>query len=272
MGPEARWDQAGGLKVIEPCLQHAATFMYWPSTTVALAVAPDGPQKRVFTDALALAEFAIRTAGVPPDRIVLFAHSMGTAVALSLTHHLGTQSPPVLFAGTVLVAPFADVASLSSTYKIGGVVSLLSPLAWFPKLLAVFNRLIISKWPSQEKLADTVSHLLHTSDRKHQYYITLIHAEDDYDVPSVHSDVLIWRSVDAALQLDLTVASVESGEERTIKSWTSLDADGQEIIWHNKGGIIRKRTVMHGLHDRIMSHPVVSLAVARALETRDGPH
>ncbi|KAF3029570.1 hypothetical protein E8E12_000699 [Didymella heteroderae] len=230
----------------------------------------------LLTDALTLVEFAIRTAGISPNRIVLFAQSMGTAVALSLTHHLAVQSPPILFAGTVLVAPFADVASLSRTYKIGGVVPLLSPLSWFPfpKLLAVFNGLIISKWPSQEKLADTVRHLdsIHASGRKHGYDITLIHAQDDHDVPSVHSDILFWHSVDAALQSDLTVASITSGEKSVIKSWTSLEADGEAVIWHGKGGTIRKHIVMYGSHDRIMSHPVVSLAVARAFETRDVPH
>jgi abhydrolase domain-containing protein 12 len=71
----------------------------------------------LITDGLTLARFAMEKAGIPPERTVIFAQSIGTAVAVAVTHHFALQSPPVLYAGTVLVAPFADVASLTRTYR-----------------------------------------------------------------------------------------------------------------------------------------------------------
>ncbi|KAJ4309722.1 hypothetical protein N0V94_008792 [Neodidymelliopsis sp. IMI 364377] len=224
----------------------------------------------LLTDALTLVNFAIETVGVPPERIVIFAQSIGTAVALSVTHHLALQSPPTLFAGTVLVAPFADVASLTKTYKVAGTIPLLSPVAYFPKLLALLNHFIISKWPSQEKLAGLVQHLdaIKIPDRKRKYDITLIHAEDDYDIPTVHSDVLFWHGVNATLDREPSMA-FEELEKRKLKDRVPLGAGGWEMEWVGKGGIIREQIVKHGLHDRIMSYPVVSLAVARAFHSQD---
>ncbi|KAJ8111416.1 hypothetical protein OPT61_g5987 [Boeremia exigua] len=224
----------------------------------------------LLTDALTLVNFAMQTADIPPERIVLFAQSIGTAVALSLTHHLATQSPPVLFAGTVLVAPFADVASLTKTYKVAGTIPLLSPVAFFPKLLALLNHFIISKWPSQEKIADLIRHLDSTkvNDRKRKYDITLIHAEDDYDIPTVHSDVLFWYGVNATLDAASSM-TFEDLEKKKSNERSVLGAGGWEMEWNGKGGVIREQIVRHGLHDRIMSYPVVSLAVARAFHSQD---
>lgn len=224
----------------------------------------------LLTDALTLVNFATQTAGIPPERIVLFAQSIGTAVALSLTHQLATQSPPVLFAGTVLVAPFADVASLTKTYKVAGTIPLLSPIAFFPKLLALLNHFIVSKWPSQEKLASLVRHLdsVKVNDRRNKYDITFIHAEDDYDIPTVHSDVLFWHGVNATLDAASSV-TFEGLEKEKSKKKIPLGAGGWEMDWQGKGGVIREQIVQHGLHDRIMSYPVVSLAVARAFHSQD---
>lgn len=225
----------------------------WPSETGLL------------TDALTLTEFATRTAGVPPERTVVFAQSIGTAVAVSLTHHYALQTPPILFAGTVLVAPFADVESLTRTYKVAGTVPLLSPLAVFPPLMALLNRFIVTKFPSKEKLAELIHHLdiKKINGRQRKYDITLIHAEDDYDIPWIHSDVLFWHAVNATQEppTSFTFDELETLKE---KEKTPLGAGGWEMEWQGKGGVIREQIVKHGLHDRIMSYPVVSLAVSRA--------
>ncbi|OSS54382.1 hypothetical protein B5807_00174 [Epicoccum nigrum] len=222
----------------------------------------------LLTDALALVDFGVQTAGIPAERIVLFAQSLGTAVALSLSHHLATQTPPVLFAGTVLVAPFADVASLTKTYKVAGTVPLLSPVALFPELLTLLNNFVISKWPSQDKLAALIRHLdsVKLPDRKTKYDISLIHAEDDFDIPTVHSDVLFWHGVNATLD-SAAPMTFEKLEKRKARDRTLLGAGGWEMDWRGKGGVIREQIVKHGLHDRIMSYPVVSLAVARAFHS-----
>ncbi|KAH7410139.1 mitochondrial carrier domain-containing protein [Phaeosphaeria sp. MPI-PUGE-AT-0046c] len=207
----------------------------------------------------------MENAGIPPERIVVFAQSIGTAVAIPLTHHYALQSPPVLFAGTVLIAPFAAVASLTRTYKVAGTVPLLSPVAFFPKLLALLNHFIRTKFPPKEKLADTIRHLdnVKMSSRERKYDITLIHAEDDYDIPWIHSDVLFWHAVNATVDPSASL-TFEDLEQVKAKQKTPLGAGGWEMEWEGKGGIVREQVIKHGLHDRIMSYPVVSLAVSRA--------
>jgi abhydrolase domain-containing protein 12 len=191
-------------------------------------------------------------------------------VALSLTYHLAVQSPPTLFAGAVLVAPFADVASLTKTYKVAGTIPLLSPIAKFPRLLAILNDYIVSKWPSKEKLASTIQHLdnLGIDNRQNKYDITLIHAEDDYTIPAIHSDVLFWHAVNATMNTS-TPPTFGDFEKKKAVDRVPLGAGGWEMVWQGKNGIIREQIVSHGLHDRIMSYPVVSLAVTRAFHSQD---
>jgi abhydrolase domain-containing protein 12 len=63
---------------------------------------------------------------------------MGTPVATAVSEHLALQSPPVVFAGTILVAPFVDVATLVSTYRVAGTIPILSPVA---RITLLFNYL-----------------------------------------------------------------------------------------------------------------------------------
>ncbi|KAF1922446.1 uncharacterized protein M421DRAFT_96786 [Didymella exigua CBS 183.55] len=161
---------------------------------------------------------------------------------------------------------------LVKTYKVAGTIPLLSPVAFFPKFLALLNNFIVSKWPSQEKLASLVRHLdsIKVDGRKHKYDITLIHAEDDYDIPTVHLDVLFWHGVNATLDAGSSM-TFEDLERRKIDDRVPPGAGGWEMDWQGKGGIIREKVVQHGLHDKIMSYPVVSLAVARAVQSLDEP-
>ncbi|KAJ4299807.1 hypothetical protein N0V90_005053 [Kalmusia sp. IMI 367209] len=224
-------------------------------------------EKGMLTDALTLANFAMDTAGIPPGRIVVFAQSLGTAVALSLAHKLALQSPPTLFAGLVLVAPMADIETSTQTYKIAGIVPLLSPMAICSPLLTFFNKFIISKWPSKAKLADMIRHLdsIMVAGRHTKYDIALIHAEDDWDIPWIHSEILFSHAV-LAMQATSTTFSQKDLEKEKAKKKVLIGAGGWEVEWQGKGGIVKEQILKHGLHDRIMSYPIVSLAVARAFE------
>ncbi|KIX92700.1 uncharacterized protein Z520_11552 [Fonsecaea multimorphosa CBS 102226] len=224
----------------------------------------------LLTDALTLAEFAMKTAGIPPERIVVFGQSLGTAVSISLTHHLALQSPPTLFAGIVLVAPFANVELLTQTYSIAGTIPLLAPVAHWPRALAWFNSFITTKWPSKDKLAELIRRVetLEPSDRKTRYDITIIHAQDDYDIPWTHSDVVFWHAVNATRQPGKSL-TFEDLEVEKARRKTELGAGGWEVEWRGDAGVVREQIVKHGLHDRIMSYPVVSLAVARAFHSLD---
>jgi alpha-beta hydrolase superfamily lysophospholipase len=91
-------------------------------------------------DALAVADWAMNVASIPSSRILIFAQSMGTAVSIAVSKNLALQSPPVVFAGTILVAPFVDVATLVATYRVAGTIPILSPLAKLPLLFNYLQR------------------------------------------------------------------------------------------------------------------------------------
>jgi abhydrolase domain-containing protein 12 len=131
-------------------------------------------------DALEVANWAMNVAGIPPSRILIFGQSMGTAVSLAVSEHLALQSPPVVFSGTVLVAPFVDVTTLVSTCRIVGIILVISPLAQFPVVFRYLQRFIRDKWSSKGRIEEYVRANEANGER---YRLTLIHAFfDEYSL------------------------------------------------------------------------------------------
>ena len=223
----------------------------------------DPSEAGLLTDALTLVEWAINTAGISPHRIVLFAQSLGTAVAISLAQHLASQSPPTLFAGMALVAPFVDVETLTKTYRVAKTIPLLSPLAYCPRLITFFNGFIVSKWRSRDKLAEFVRTCEDIEIDTGRYHVTLIHAEDDFDIPWEHSDVLYWHAVNASRSPSINFRDLQE-EKRMSKR--SMGAGGWKVEHRTKRGVVREQILKYGLHDKVMGYPVVSLAIQRAFE------
>lgn len=96
--------------------------------------------------------------------------------------------------------------------------------------------------------------------------MTIIHAQDDYDIPWTHSPQLFWRAVNATTQgtLDFDELQVKKAEMRQ-----KLSAGGGIVEWKSKHGIIREEILRYGLQDVIMGNPVISVAVMRILESME---
>ncbi|KAJ9656386.1 hypothetical protein H2198_004964 [Neophaeococcomyces mojaviensis] len=212
-------------------------------------------------DASTLVRWATMEAQIPPSRIVLFAQSIGTAIGASLVRDLARQSPPVHFAGIVFVAPFSDAEALTSTYKIAGTIPLLSPLARFPILMKYFHGFIKDKLRTKDKLEDFVRTCEHSSIEIPKYDITIIHAEDDWDIHWSHSETLFWHAVNGSVVRGIAFDELDHIKQQ---NKTFLDFGGWAFEWRTDKGIIREEITKYGLHDRIMSYPIVSLAVLRA--------
>jgi abhydrolase domain-containing protein 12 len=164
-------------------------------------------------------------AGIPPSRILIFAQSMGTAVSIAVSQHLALQSPPVVFAGTVLVAPFVDVATLVWTYRVAGTIPILAPLARIPLLFTYLQRFIRDKWSSKDHIARYVRA---NEANGEKYRLTIIHAEDDYDIPWHHTPALFWHAVNASVP---TGISHDDLELRKLQSKANLGAAGSVMEW-----------------------------------------
>ena len=217
----------------------------------------------ILLDALAVVDWAINVAGIPSSRIVIFGQSLGTAVSIAISKHFAMQCPPVVFAGIVLVAPFIDVATLVSTYRVAGIIPILSPLVKFPLLFSYLTHFIQDKWLSGDRIAKYVRA---NEANGEKYRLTLIHAEDDYDIPCHHTSFVFWHAVNATLP---TGISYDELEEEKFESKKDLGAAGSVMEWRTENGVIREEIVKAGWHDAIISYPVITMAVIRIFQAAD---
>ncbi|KAI9846199.1 MAG: hypothetical protein M1837_004313 [Sclerophora amabilis] len=220
-------------------------------------------ERGILDDTLAVVDWATNVAGIPPARILIFGQSLGTAVSLAISEHFASQSPPVVFAGTVLVAPFVDVPTLVATYRVAGSIPIISPLAKFPLLFNYLSTFIRDTWSSKGRIANYVRA---NEEDGGKYRLTLIHAEDDYDIPSYHTQVLFWHAVNASTSGGI---SYDQLEEIKLKSKVDVGAAGSTMEWRTENGVIREEILKYGLHDVVMGNPVITMAVMRIFQAAD---
>lgn len=208
----------------------------------------------LITDALAVADWAINTAGIPPERIVIFGQSLGSAVAVALVHELAQRQPSVHFAGLVILATFQDVPQLTATYRIGGYIPVLSPIAKVKPLFNFFAGRLTSTWDNMRRLGEFVR-------VAGGYDITLLHAEDDADVPVEHS-VRLFRE---AVRVAENVTEDDGALLRRIDGVKERRGEGGSLtVWPTEKGDIRLEILRYGGHNEIMDYPVTGLAISRA--------
>jgi abhydrolase domain-containing protein 12 len=203
----------------------------------------------------------MNAARIPPNRIIMYSQSLGTAVNMAVAEHFALQEPPVVFAGHILTAPFVDVITLVSTYSIAGTIPLLGPVARVPMLFNYLREYINDKWSTRDRIA---SYVKANEDNGSRYRITMIHAEDDYDIPWTHTPQLFWHAVVGTKEQDISFEELEP-----LKAKLRLDNGpaGSVVEWKTDNGIIREEILKYGLHDVIMGNPVVTLAVMRMLNS-----
>lgn len=215
----------------------------------------------LLTDATTLVKWAI-SQGIAPHRIIIWGQSLGTAVATSLVHHMALRHEPVLFSGLVLVAPFADMPSLTATYRVAGRIPLLGPVARFPLFFDFLNTLILDKWPTKERLAGFVRRCEALPVNSKTYHISMIHAQDDLAIPWHHSEQLFWHAVNASLP-SRGISFQELGKHKEATR-VHADAGGWSVTHESTKGVVTEHITQYGVHDKIMGYPVVSLAVLKA--------
>lgn len=132
--------------------------------------------------------WALETAKIPANRIVIVGHSLGTAVTAATVEHFAKEG--VIFAGVIVIAPFSDLPSLLTRYAPGGILPLLRPIEWIKGVHERFPNWIHHKWNTAQRLANFVS----LSERARLF---IIHARDDMEIPYTHSDQIFARCADA---------------------------------------------------------------------------
>ncbi|KAG8529165.1 uncharacterized protein KY384_005800 [Bacidia gigantensis] len=243
----------------QPSKIHVLTFDYR-----GFGYSSGSPSERgLCLDATAVVEWAMNVAGIPSSRILIVAQSIGTAVALAVSEHFALQSPSIVFAGTLLIAPFIDVATLVATYSVAGTIPIISPLAKYPRLFSYLRTFIKDRWSSKDRISGYIRAVTAASEK---YQLTLIHARDDWDIPYIHTQKLFRHAVDATVSQELTDDEFELA---TSEHKQNLGAAGSVVDWRTDHGIIREEILETGLHDVVMGNPVVSLATMRLLVAAD---
>ena len=177
----------------------------------------------LITDGVALMNWVLHTAKIPPERIVIIGQSLGTAVAAAvglqfadsknelvpasrdaeaqplLNSHNVAVAEPTTFAGIILVAPFSNLPSLMLTYRIGGFFPILLPFRPFPPLARMVTSRMVDKWPTADRLAAYYStladsKLLGGAGGRGMGSVHILHAVNDGDI-SYHQTEMICRRV-----------------------------------------------------------------------------
>lgn len=196
----------------------------------------------LIADGVALVNWILNVAKIPPERIVIVGQSLGTAVSSAVALHFAdpgselipstsaemrplyqSQAAPesIIFAGVVLAAPFNSLPTLLLTYQIGGVLPLLLPLRQIPYVSSMFLSQLVDQWPTAERLT-AYYHSLEGSSRlrsggRSMGSIQILHALNDRDIP-YHQTEMICRRVLGKRDADSAVESSEIDAKSCIES------------------------------------------------------
>lgn len=212
----------------------------------------------VINDALAITDWALNTAGIAPEHIAIYGQSLGSAVAIALVDEYARKHPEIRFAGLVVTATFSNIGQLTATYRIGGFIPVLSPVATIPALFEYFTSRLSSKWDNIQRLSQFIL-------AAGAFDITFLHAEDDIDVPLEHSTRFFRAAVAVAETTNKNSSYSENVEEKMSQRTQLRGAGGSITIWPTTKGPIRLEILKYGVHDKIMLYPATSIAINRIL-------
>lgn len=196
-------------------------------------------EQGLITDGIALVNWALHVARIPPERIIIFGQSLGTAVTVAVAEHFVLREQ-VEFLGIVLVASFSDIPKLMTTYAVGGIIPILSPLRPYPPLQRFFANHVQETWLSAERLNNLVRH-------SKTLHLRLIHAKNDFDIPWAHSTALFYAAANGTTQGGMTHKQIDGAK--------TIEERGRgALVWHwragnaHDGGLrkIRLEVVEHG--------------------------
>ncbi|KAL0262597.1 hypothetical protein SLS55_001565 [Diplodia seriata] len=264
----------------------------------------------LIADGVALVTYALSTLHMPSSRIVIVGQSLGTAVASAVGLHFAdasaslsllpnatgtttatSSSPPhaalslhreqhadrpaVDFAAIVLIAPFTSLPTLLETYRIFGLIPVLSPVRGYPRFVNYLRGAIVDTWPTASRIAALVGSAASSSsssNTKRALRLHVIHAKDDFDIPWTHGQTLYETASAAAAAVvvdgendankvvveDVAVQAQGDGEKRTGRVRRTATTDGQVDV--------RMDLLPFGGHNRVVTFAPVALAVRRAFD------
>lgn len=210
-------------------------------------------------DGIAVVDWVLNEADIPPEKIVILGQSLGTAVASAVglayadTHTTAGEarvynnpraSEAITFAGIILVAPFYSLPSLLLTYRIGGWLPVLLPLRPFPALASRLTSQTVDKWPTADRLAEYYRKM--SADPNFNYhpgrstgFLQLLHAINDRDI-SYHQTEKICTRMFATEE-----ACVKAGHDSAVLDVRDISKPRVRIEITKFGGKFRRDVSIH---------------------------
>jgi abhydrolase domain-containing protein 12 len=234
----------------------------------------------LLSDAEAVVDWALNTAKISPDRIVLLGHSLGTAVVAGIAHQYSKVD--IEFAGLILCAAFTNAGGAFASYSIGGIVSVLAPIKLSSSFQTWFSSKMRDTWHSDHRLAEIARKLFvlvrlltpalvlqffcgdwsgsfclnacqtakqcqvercadRVPGRCSRLKLVFVHAENDTTMPWVETEELFKSTLKAAVE----VTSPHDGIPKDLKV-VDLGEAGRQEVWQTGSKCIQKTIAKHG--------------------------
>lgn len=193
-------------------------------------------EEGLIQDAETLIEWATTVAGIPSSQVVLFGHSLGTAVASGVAERYADRG--IDFAGIVLVAGFSDLSNLLIGYRISGIFPVVGPLVAWPSAVEVLKRAIVDKWHTADRLARIVRQT------RKRLRLELIHSYHDWDIPWQHGDLLFQAAANAT-----TAGLTQQAFDKFKEDITEMRPGNHAFtatVKANPNTVIRQELVLYG--------------------------
>ncbi|KAF8816450.1 alpha/beta-hydrolase [Phlegmacium glaucopus] len=124
--------------------------------------------------------------GKRAEDILIVGHSLGTGVSGLLAAELSSEG--IKCRGIVLLSPFTSIREVLHTYNMFGFIPLMKPLAVIPGAVGLIQRALMDNFDTLQAVPNiTASSVL------------IAHAENDWEIPDSHSDVLFQAFLERQL-------------------------------------------------------------------------
>jgi abhydrolase domain-containing protein 12 len=182
-------------------------------------------EEGLITDGIAAVNWAVQVAKVPTEQIVIFGHSLGTAVSVAVAEHFAKQGTD--FAGIIL---YAALANLPSVLLDPSLLGLLYPLRMVALSKDYLAYLIVEFWETGRRIET----LLTLSKRSKLY---LIHALDDYEIRPHQTSELVLSALRGACRLDDSRPPIDRLRLQYFKKGLAIDlGDGASYTVYGPRG------------------------------------
>ncbi|KAK9369899.1 Alpha/Beta hydrolase protein [Lipomyces kononenkoae] len=161
-------------------------------------------EELLISDGAYTAKTIVNMTGVSPDRTILVGQSLGTGVIIGAADLLAQSNAKIEFRALVPIAGFASIEELLLTFKLFGVIPVLSPFKSFNSFQTMLARQLQYKFHSDVRIERFVRNSRKTK-------ILVVHAFDDEEIPYVHGEKLVEAAIMGTMEAKASDPGQSSG-------------------------------------------------------------